>query len=92
LEVPEGLQGTRSTLGKVEGTRHVILNHREGRRWTAQTCSCSITVLAGVSLGMRGDCMLRWFNREDALYIIATAYIIAVGGWAVYVLARYFVG
>ena len=39
-----------------------------------------------------GDCMLRWFNREDALYIIATAYIIAVGGWAVYVLARYFVG
>jgi hypothetical protein len=36
--------------------------------------------------------MLRWFNREDAIYIIATAYIIAVGGWAVYVLARYFVG
>ena len=36
--------------------------------------------------------MLRWFNREDALYIFATAYIIAVGGWAVYVLARYFVG
>ena len=32
------------------------------------------------------------FNREDVLYIIATAYIIAVGGWAVYVLARYFVG
>jgi hypothetical protein len=35
--------------------------------------------------------MLRWFNREDALYIIAAAYIIAVGVWAVYVLARHFV-
>jgi hypothetical protein len=35
--------------------------------------------------------MLRWFKREDALYIIASAYIIAVGVWAVYVLARYFV-